>query len=113
MNFDILIESANEKRKYFRNYLTYAKKIKEIATKLLGKSEVFVFGSVVEGKHTPSSDIDILIVSENVPKSLEDRAKISAKILKEIDIFAPFELHIVNEKEFEWYRRFLKKTIKV
>jgi hypothetical protein len=44
-----------------------------------------------------------------MPSSLSKRNKIKVKILKEIGIFAPFEIHLANEKEFEWYKRFIKK----
>jgi len=113
MSFDVFVKIAKEERKYFENYMEYAKKIKKIAEMLLGDVEVFVFGSVVEGKHTPASDIDILICSKNAPKKMEDKAKITGRILREIDVFAPFEIHIVTPEEFEWYRRFLRKTVKV
>ncbi len=49
-----------------------------------------------------------LVTSENM-HSKEKRASLRAKILKEIGLFSPFEIHLVNKKEFEWYRRFLKK----
>ncbi len=113
MTFEHRAKIAMENKKYFDNYLYYAKLISKIVKELLGEAEVYVFGSVVEGKHTPASDIDILIVSKNVPKRLEDRAKISGEILKRIDVFAPFEFHVVTPKEFEWYKRFVKKMVRV
>lgn len=30
-----------------------------------------------------------------------------------IGIFSPFEIHLVDEKEFEWYRRFIDKKVVV
>ena len=96
------------RKKYFKEYRKYARKIKKIAESEIGDVEVIVFGSVVEGKATPKSDIDILIVSENMP-SKEIRSFLRAKILKELGLFSPFEIHLVNKKEFEWYKKFLKK----
>ncbi len=58
--FDIIAQTAEEERKYFENYMEYARLIKELAEGLLGKAEVYIFGSVVEGKNTPASDIDVL-----------------------------------------------------
>ncbi|ADC65217.1 DNA polymerase beta domain protein region [Ferroglobus placidus DSM 10642] len=110
---DVVREIAKEERKYFENYIYYAKLIKEKAKELLGEAEVYVFGSVVEGKHTPASDIDVLVVSKNMPKKQSERGRIRAEILKSIDVFAPFEIHLANEKEFEWYRRFVKNFVKV
>ena len=110
---DAVREIAKEEKKYFENYMHYAKLIKRVAEEELGKAEVYVFGSVVEKKHTPASDIDVLVVSENAPKSQWERSKIRAKILKSIDVFAPFEIHVVTPREFEWYRRFCKKIRRV
>ncbi len=104
---DAVREIAWEEKKYFENYMHYAKLIKKKAESLLGRVEVYVFGSVVECKNTAASDIDVLIVSENVPKSQWERAKIKGEILKEIDVFAPFEIHLATPKQFEWYRRFV------
>ncbi len=110
---DAVREIAREERKYFENYMHYAELIKKKAESLLGKVEVYVFGSVVERKHTAASDIDVLIVSENVPRTQWERAKIKGTILKEIDVFAPFEIHLVAPKEFEWYRRFVRSMKRV
>ncbi len=105
---DIWREIAEEERKYFENYREYVKIIKEVAEKLLGEVRVIVFGSVVEGKHTPASDIDVLICSKNMPKSREERSRIVAEILRKVGMDSPFEIHMVDEKEFEWYMRFVK-----
>ncbi|WP_456330757.1 nucleotidyltransferase domain-containing protein [Archaeoglobus sp.] len=110
---DAVKEVAQEEKKYFENYMEYAKLIKRKAESLLGEAKVYVFGSVVECKNTPMSDIDILIVSENVPKSQWKQAKIKGKILKEIDVFAPFEIHLATPKQFEWYRRFVRNMREV
>ncbi|MDK2876592.1 MAG: uncharacterized protein PWQ22_1002 [Archaeoglobaceae archaeon] len=110
---DAVREVAEEERKYFENYNYYARLIKRKAEKMMGKVEVYVFGSVVEGRHTVASDIDIIVVSENTPKSQWERAKIKGDIMREIDVFAPFEIHLVTPKEFEWYRRFVKKMEKL
>jgi predicted nucleotidyltransferase len=105
---EILTEQAKEEEKYFKNYLAFGRKIKKIV-KNLKDARVYFFGSVIEGNYTPASDIDVIIVSRNMPSSLSKRNKIKVKILKEIGIFAPFEIHLANEKEFEWYKRFIKK----
>jgi predicted nucleotidyltransferase len=81
--------------------------------KELKDARVYLFGSFVEGRHLPSSDIDVLIVSKNMPKKVSERSKIKAKIWKKIGLFSPFELHLVNEEEFEWYKRFVKKLVAV
>ncbi|MEM2031143.1 MAG: nucleotidyltransferase domain-containing protein [Archaeoglobaceae archaeon] len=102
-------------KEYFENFIYYAEKIKKAAIEVLGNAEVFVFGSVVKGKATMASDIDLMIVSNQCPRLITERAKKIVEILKkaEIDLFAPFEIHLINEREFEWYRKFIKKLLKV
>ena len=102
-------------KEYFENFIYYAEKIKKAAIEVLGDAEVLVFGSVVEGKATMASDIDLMIVSNQRPRLITERAKKIVEILKkaEIDLFAPFEIHLINEREFEWYRKFIKKFLKV
>ncbi|WP_456477986.1 nucleotidyltransferase domain-containing protein [Geoglobus ahangari] len=113
MSFDVRIEMVEEDRKYFENWQHYAKIISEVARGNLGDVKVYVFGSVVEGRHTPASDIDVLIVSPKTPRRMEDRAKIAGEILRRVGVFSPFELHIVTPKEFEWCRRFVKRMVEV
>ncbi|RLI97063.1 MAG: DNA polymerase subunit beta [Candidatus Aenigmatarchaeota archaeon] len=110
---DLLLERKIENEKYFRNFLKYAKIAKRIAEKELKDVRVFIFGSIVKKEHTPASDIDLLIISKNMPKRISERAKIQAKILKKIGIFSPFEIHMVNEEEFKWYEKFIDKKIEV
>ncbi|MFH8080576.1 MAG: nucleotidyltransferase domain-containing protein [Candidatus Aenigmatarchaeota archaeon] len=98
------------KRDYdLKKWMKSLKDIKKICLKELKQAEFYLFGSFVEGKYLPTSDIDILIVSKNMPKKISERSKIKAMIWKKIGIFTPFELHLVNYDEFEWYKRFVKK----
>lgn len=90
--------------KQLENYREIGKRVKEIILREGYKPESFlIFGSVVKGKFTANSDIDILVVIKGI--SYEEAVRLKAKIYKEID--APLELHIVNEREFKWYKRFL------
>ena len=110
--FDIWMEIVQEEKKYFDSYEKYARKIKEVLERELESVRVFVFGSVVEVKHTPASDIDVLAVSTNMPRGMK-RAELRGKVLREIGVFSPFEIHLADEKEFEWYRRFAEKMIEI
>ena len=106
---DILLETLERKRKYFENYKYYCKKIKEIGEKILKDVRVLVFGSIVRNEHTPDSDIDILIISDNLPENSEERAKIRTEIKSKIDPFSPFQIHLSTPEEFEnWYKNFIK-----
>jgi len=106
-----LIEISKERRKYFEDYKHYAKTIKDVVD--LEGVEVIVFGSVLEDKHTMASDIDVLIISDDLPERLDERAEILMKINEVLGYLHPFELHLINKKEFEWYKRFIKDYVKV
>lgn len=59
-------------------------------------------GSVVSGKFTGASDIDVLVVTERT----DLKYKMMVKVYSLVD--APVELHIVDRVQFrEWYRRFI------
>lgn len=109
---DILIEIRKEEEKYFRNYLFYAREIKKVAQKMLGKVRVIVFGSILRENETPR-DIDILFVSPKF-KSWETKRKVYSKILKEVGLEAPFEFHFITPKDYkECYSHFIKEKIEV
>ncbi|MCS7135251.1 MAG: nucleotidyltransferase domain-containing protein [Candidatus Aenigmarchaeota archaeon] len=73
----------------------------KICLKELKQVEFYLFGSVLDNKTLPTSDIDVSIVSNNMPKKNSDRFKIKARIWRKIGIFDPFEFHLVNYEEFE------------
>jgi predicted nucleotidyltransferase len=106
-----VIEIARERKKYFENPAYYARLIKD----LLGfkNLEVLLFGSVVEGQCTMASDIDLLIVSDEIPQGLDERAKLLNRINEAVGQLHPFEVHLITTKEFEWYKRFIKTSIKI
>jgi predicted nucleotidyltransferase len=106
-----VIEIARERKKYFENPAYYARLIKD----LLGfkNLEVLLFGSVVEGQCTMASDIDLLIISDEIPQGLDERAKLLNRINDALGPLHPFEVHLITTKEFEWYKRFIKTYIKI
>jgi len=117
MNHWILVykKIQQEKQKYFLNYLEYSKKIKEIAVELLGKNiQVMVFGSIVRNEHTPNSDIDVLIISENLSSNWEENRIIRTLIKKQIDPFSPFEINLVRPEEYEiYYKNIINNDFKL
>ena len=104
-------EISKERRKYFDNYKHYAKLIKDAVN--LENVEVGIFGSVIEDKHTMASDIDVLIISDDIPKKLDERAKILMELSKVLGPFHPFELHLITRREFEWYKIFIKNYVEI
>ena len=55
------------------------------------------------------SDIDILIISEEVSRSATWQSEKKMEILQGIgDLFAPFEFHFVNQEIYvDWYKKFI------
>lgn len=87
---------------YLGNFREIAERVKEIARNIDPETRVFVFGSVIRGKYTALSDIDILVMVKDLGKKYE----IMTQVYREIE--APVELHVVTEKLFEkWYKRFI------
>ncbi|MCC6054002.1 MAG: nucleotidyltransferase domain-containing protein [Thermosphaera sp.] len=89
---------------YLKNYLVVAERVKEIVKLLDPSAKIYVFGSVVRGLYTASSDIDILIITENVNLKYD----IMVAVYREL-IDAPIQLHVVTPELYErWYKRFIK-----
>ncbi|MBS7645731.1 MAG: nucleotidyltransferase domain-containing protein [Candidatus Bathyarchaeia archaeon] len=50
-----------------------------------GLMSVVVFGSVARGDAKPSSDIDVLVVARNMPKSMMERMELMAKLMIKLE----------------------------
>ncbi len=98
-----------------KNWRELAKKIKEVVLRIIPDAEVYVFGSVVRGEFTAASDLDVLVVSDSIPK--DHRKRIELKILIEDALsLGPnlVELHPVTIEESKWFFENLRiKAIKV
>lgn len=77
------------------------KKLTSSAGKVLGDAEVVPFGSIVEGKAVAASDLDVLIVSKDLPKSAWDRAQIVSKIEEATGLppLHPVQIHLTTWEE--------------
>jgi len=93
----------------------YVAKLTAAVKDVLPDSRVYVFGSVVKSEATAASDIDVLIVSNAVPKSGLERAALKVRIEESAALppYHPFELHLVDEEEAEWYFRMVKELREV
>ena len=111
---EVAIRIYERKKKYFNNLEAYLDVIKEKTLEILPDAKIYLFGSVVERKIHPFSDIDIAIVSDRIPESADERAGVKIKILEGFDIFTPFEFHLLTRREWdEWYSRFVKDYIRI
>ena len=93
-----MINEAKRRREIFERLYEYLKKIVETVRKIDSNAELYLFGSVAEGKHLISSDIDILVVSDLHP----------GRIIAELwsaGIGDPFEIHVITRSMLETYKR--------
>ena len=104
-----------ERYEMFRkNYKEYVKIIKRYAEEYFSNDlkEVIIFGSFVERKHKPYSDIDIAIILKKHYNEIE-RARFVNLINKKFGI-NPFEIHVIDEESWKkFYLNFVKKYIKI
>jgi predicted nucleotidyltransferase len=70
---------------------------------------------VVRGESTGGSDVDILIVSNEVPESNLERARMKVMIEERLGLplYHPFELHLVKEEEAKLYFKRIKEFVEL
>lgn len=68
-----LAEDAKRRQEVFKNLDKYLAVIKEVAKSIDPSAEVYLFGSVAEGRHILSSDIDVLIVTTADPGAVLEK----------------------------------------
>ncbi len=84
----------------------------EIVKKILEKvkpKKIILFGSYAYGEPTKYSDIDLLIVEENVQSKIKEKLIIK-ELLKDIKI--PKDILVVSEGEYEFYKDDFGSVIK-
>jgi len=111
-----MIEDGRKRYLMIKNYRKYLPAIKRACEEVFGQCELYVFGSVLTGRFTAGSDVDLLIKVKNAPKSLRERAEVEVRIeeLAKLPYYHPFEFHIVDEAGFRRYVELLKvKPVKV
>jgi len=94
----LLVKLAKHRAEVFRNLEHYLKIIVEAIKDLDEKAEVYLFGSVVEGTYTLSSDIDVLVVTDKPPEEVLVK-------LWESGVKDPFEIHVVKKEMLDLYKR--------
>ena len=98
-----LLKAKVELNKLVRDWRFWCGRIAEAAVAVLGSCEVYVFGSVVEGRATGGSDVDVLIVADRLPRSFRVRGRLKAEIEEKagLPLYHPFEVHLVTRDEAE------------
>ena len=109
---EFLREVYERRRKYFEQLNEYLKKIKEIVKREIPDAEIYLYGSVVEGRFSIGlSDIDVAIVSDRF-KDREKKLEVFGKLIKEF-FDSPFEFHVLTEEQWNFYKKFIKSVKKI
>ncbi len=98
MSEELLIREAKRRAEVFRNIRKYLEIIVKTVKELDKDSEVYLFGSVAEGKYLISSDIDVLVVTNQKPGKV-------LSLLWNKGIKDPFEIHVVTRDDLEKYKK--------
>lgn len=109
MVVDRLIEEKKKNLEILEKLDEIAEEIKEMAFQYFGPCKVFIFGSVLRKDWHPTlSDIDVAIVTdcEKIEKILKFKTEIARK-------WSIFELHVMNERVWNFYRRFIDELKEV
>lgn len=106
--FEQYIKSGRETLHHLSNYREIARSVKEIVLQKYPEAKVYAFGSAVEGKFTAASDIDILIVADDVGR--EEGSLLKAEILRQVGYSVPLQIHVATSRQLTaWYLRFVGK----
>ena len=106
---------VREQARLRREWRPLAEAVAEAAEKLLGECEVYVFGSVAEGRQTAASDVDVLIIAEKLPQKPSERRTLKIRIEDEANLpeYHPVQIHLITKeeaKENPIYKNILKGT---
>ena len=99
-----------------RNWRDVVRRVAEVVSSLYPGSEVYVFGSVVEGRVTGASDIDVIVVLPQGVKELDAYINISKALEDSMgsDSYV-VDLHVVEKSycdkpPYVWW---LKRAVRV
>ena len=101
-----------EKNKgFFDNAMDVAKQVGKKAKEIFGDCQVFVTGSFAEGRHRLSSDLDILVISEEIPEKLD--FEWYCRVVKSLTDDCRINIHLVNKRKFREVERLYWPRIEV
>lgn len=100
-----LSEVMVERARMLKEWMKYVEVIAKAFREVLPDARIYVFGSVVSGRVVGSSDVDVLVVTGQLPMSHLERAKIKALVEEKCGLphYHPFEIHLTTEEEAKPY----------
>jgi predicted nucleotidyltransferase len=99
------METLRSRAKMIEDWKVWAKKVTYAVKTIMPDAEVYVFGSALRGDATGGSDVDVLIVSQNISEKVMERAKIKVEIeeMAGLPLYHPFEIHLATKDESGQY----------
>ncbi len=109
------MNSLTKRARMLREWRSWIPQVVKVIKKLLPDAEVYVIGSVAEGRAIAASDLDLLVVSQKVPDMARERARLIATIEEraELPLYHPIEFHLVKPAEKGSYLQKSKKYIRL
>jgi len=104
-----MLDRMIKNKEMIKNHKKYLKTINKNIKLVLKESQIYLFGSILEGNLVAASDIDILIIAD-IPKSHLKRAEIIANIEEKsgLPLNHPFEFHLLTQEEFDTWSEIYK-----
>jgi len=101
--------------KMLREWSSWINEVVNAIKEVLPDAEVYIIGSVACGEAIGSSDLDLLIVSENSPDKPKDRATLIARIedQAQLPLYHPIEFHFIKPQDKYRYLAKSKKYIRL
>lgn len=100
-----------------RRWREWIPRLVQAASEILGEGvEVYVFGSAAEGKLTAASDVDLLLVVDEVPDDFFELERLKREVEERAGLPRrhPFELHLVDREGARFYLSGLRvRAIKI
>ncbi len=97
-----------------RNWRRVVDDVARVICRILGEGEVYVFGSVVEGRYTAASDIDVLVVSERVREDEHYTVDLLLRVEDELNLPPGLiHLHVARPggERYRWFRDVLRAKL--
>ncbi|OYT59180.1 MAG: DNA polymerase subunit beta [Desulfurococcales archaeon ex4484_217_1] len=84
-----------------------------LRVKMLKEWKTWVQKIAVRGDYVAGSDVDVLVISPNIPEKMIKRGEIKAEIEEKLNLpyYHPFEIHILRPEEAKPYLKKIGKYV--
>jgi len=99
LSADPFVRDSKRRIEVFSRLESHLARLAEVVRTLDPDAEVYLFGSVAEGRHLISSDVDVLVVTDRL------RPGEVIASLKDEGFDDPFEIHVIGSELLDLYAR--------